>query len=395
MRCLLVDGLQAREELLVYDGENHHRHLVATENNQLGYHQSRSARLESFAQGAVGLISGLAMWLVLLIGIPLIRDGTWGPTVLPMLAVFALASFEAIQPLPTAWRMWGQIKAAADRILDITETRPAVLEPEPVSGPAPGPGLKLEPGSELKPKPKPELAQPLLREPTVAAPPAVSTRCDLEIRGLVFYYPDRAEPVLRGVDLSLPQGRRVGIVRVAGSGKTTLQQVLLRFWEYQQGQILMNGRDLRQYSGEDIRAGMAVVSQHVFLFNASIAENLRLGYPGASDARLLNAARIARLDGFILSLPDGLNSRVGQFGAKLSGGQVRRLAVARALLKNAPILLLDEPTEGLDPVTEAEFWQSLKPVMNGCTVLLITHRSTGLEYMDEVFRLEQGRMMPT
>ncbi len=253
--------------------------------------------------------------------------------------------------------MWGQIRTAATRILEITEARPPVHEP--------------------------------------LNPATLSPASDLEIRDLSFTYPGRSEPVLREVNLVLPQGRRVGIVGAAGSGKTTLQHILLRFWEYDQGEILLGGQELRTCSGEDVRARMAVVSQHVFLFNASIAENLRLGNPQATDARLLDAARIARLEEFIVSLPDGLKSQVGQFGARLSGGQARRLSVARALLKDAPILILDEPTEGLDAATESEFWRGLEPVMQGRSVLLITHRPAGLEYMEAVYRLEQGRLIST
>ncbi|GAB6058893.1 thiol reductant ABC exporter subunit CydC [Desulfonatronum parangueonense] len=355
MRCLVVDGVRGMEELMVFGGRIRHRELVREANQGLIEHQRRSARLESFAQGAVGLASGLAMWLVLLIGIPLVAEGAWAPATLPMLAVLALVSFEAIQPLPGAWRMWGQIRAATGRILEVTEARPPVREP--------------------------------------VQPAVLSEGNDLVIRDLSFTYPGRGEPVLRNVHLDLPQGRRVGIVGAAGSGKTTLQQILLRFWKYDQGDIMLGGRELRACSGEDVRSRMAVVSQHVFLFNASIGENLRLGDPHATDARLLEAARTARLEEFILSLPKGLKSQVGQFGARLSGGQSRRLSVARALLKDAPILILDEPTEGLDAATESAFWQGLEPVMRGRSVLLITHRPAGLEYMDEVYRLEQGRLV--
>jgi ATP-binding cassette, subfamily C, bacterial CydC len=359
LRCLVVDGLRGMEELLVYGAEPRHRELVQRENDRLVRLQTRTSRLESMAQGMVGLASGLAMWLVLVLGIPLVGAGQWSPATLPMLAVLALVSFEAILPLPGAWRMWGQIRMAAGRILEITEARPPVIEP-PES-------QELRPGG------------------------------DLEIRDLWFTYPGgfsgRDEPTLRGLNLDLPQGGRVGIVGSAGSGKTTLQQILLRFWEYEQGEIRLAGRDLRSVSGDVVRARMAVVSQHVFLFNATMAENLRLGRPQATQARLWEALRTARLEEFVATLPDGLHTQVGQFGARLSGGQARRLSVARALLKDAPILILDEPTEGLDAETEAELWTELRPLMQGRSVLLITHRPAGLEYMERVYRLEQGRLV--
>ncbi|PTN37065.1 thiol reductant ABC exporter subunit CydC [Desulfonatronum sp. SC1] len=359
LRCLVVDGLRGMEDLLVYGAGPRHRELVQRESDRLIRLQSRTSRLESMAQGMVGLASGLAMWLVLLVGIPLVGAGVWSPATLPMLAVLALVSFEAILPLPGAWRMWGQIRMAASRILEITEARPPVAEP--------------------------------------AAPQEPRQVADLVIRDLWFTYPhgasDRREPTLCGVNLDLPQGARVGIVGSAGSGKTTLQHILLRFWEYDQGEVRLAGRELRTVSGEEVRARMAVVSQHVFLFNATIAENLRLGRPRATKAQLWEALRKARLEEFVASLPEGLDTQVGQFGARLSGGQARRLSVARALLKDAPILILDEPTEGLDPETEAALWTELRPLMQGRSVLLITHRPAGLEYMERVYRLEQGRLV--
>jgi ATP-binding cassette, subfamily C, bacterial CydC len=355
MRQLVVDGVQKMEELLVYAGQDAQRNRVLKESHDLIRLQARSAGLENFSHAAVGLAASLGMWLVLMIGIPLVTSGAWKPQWLPMLAVLAMAGFESIAPLPGAWRMWGQIRAAAKRILDITAASPPVPEPD--------------------------------------RPADLPWHCDLRIQGLGFHYPGRPEPILRDITLDLPQGRRIGIIGPSGSGKTTLQQILLRFWDYSQGRILLGGEDLRDCAGEDVRARMALVSQHVFMFNATIAENLRLGDPLASDEQLLSAARTAQLEEVIQSLPQGLNSPVGQFGARLSGGQLRRLAVARALLKNAPILILDEPTEGLDQETEKHFWHHLEPVMRRRSVLLITHRPAGLEYMDQVYRLDQGGLV--
>lgn len=357
MRCLVVDGLRGLEELLAYGAIERHRRVFARESRGVLKDQIRLASLDGLSLAAVGLASGLAGWLVLVVGIPHVQGQTWSPAVLPMLVVFALVSFEAVQPLPGAWRMWGQIRAAAVRIMDITE-RPA-------------------------PMPEPE------------RPVAVPARFDLDLRGICFAYSDASRQILNGLDLSLPAGRRVAILGEAGAGKTTLLHLLTRFWEPAQGRILLNGRDVRDFAAEEVRARMAVVSQHVYLFNASIAENLCLANPQATEEQLLAAARAANIKDFILSLPQGLESPVGPYGTKLSGGQARRLAVARALLKDAPVLLLDEPTEGLDEAGEASLWQTLEPLMHGRTVLLITHRQAGLEYMDKVYSLEDGRLYAT
>lgn len=349
LRRQVADSLQGLEELMVYGAAAPQRARVARLNQALLQDQRTQARLESFSQGAVGFAAGIAMWLVLLAGIPLAAAGSWtGPT-LPMLAVFALVSFEALQPLPGAWRMWGQVREAASRVLQITAASPPVADPDPIP-------------------PDPE-------------------GLDIRIRNLTFTYPGRSQPALNNLNLDLPRKARTAILGPAGSGKTTLLHLLMRFWDYDQGEIRLNGRALREYTGEQIRRRIAVVSQHVFLFNATIAENLRLADPDATDAQLLEAARAARIDDFIRALPAGLATHVGQFGTRVSGGQARRLAVARALLKNAPILILDEPTEGLDQETEHALWQTLEPIMQERTVLLITHRAAGIEYMDTVCTL--------
>jgi ATP-binding cassette, subfamily C, bacterial CydC len=353
LRRQVVDGLQGMEELRIYDPAGRHNARVAELSRELIKTQGKQSLLEGFSSGAVGLTAGLAMWLVLLLGIPRVAEGAWCGSTLPMLAMFALVSFEAVLPLPGAWRMWSQTRSAADRVLDITATPPPVPEP-------------------VQPVPDTDIDAP-----------------DLKIQGLCFTYPGRSAPALRDLDLDLPWKSRVAIMGPAGSGKSTLLHLLLRFWDYPQGRIVLNDRSLREYRGEQVRAAMAVVSQHVFLFNASIAENLRLAAPGASDETLLAAARAAQLEDFIRALPQGLETPVGRFGARLSGGQARRLSVARALLKNAPILILDEPTEGLDPETEQALWQTLAPLMQNRTVLLITHRPAGLEYMHRVYYLKK------
>lgn len=349
LRRRVVDSLHGLEELRVYGAAREQRRHVDRLSQMLLDSQRTQARLESFSQGAVGLAAGLAMWLVLIVGIPLVVEGRWAGTTLPMLTVFVLVSFEAIQPLPVAGHMWGRIRAAASRVLEITGAPQPVRDPE---------DIEPEPGHS-----------------------------GIRIEGLTFTYPGAAAPVLKDFDLALPPRSRTAVVGPAGSGKTTLVSLLLRFWEYDQGRILMGGRSLRDYSGAQVRDMIAVVSQHVYLFNTTIAENLRLADPTASDADVMAAARAARIDDFVLSLPDGLDTPVGPFGTRLSGGQVRRLAVARALLKKAPILILDEPTEGLDAPTENAFWQTLAPLLRDRTVLLITHRPAGLEYMEHICRL--------
>jgi ATP-binding cassette subfamily C protein CydC len=167
--------------------------------------------------------------------------------------------------------------------------------------------------------------------------------------------------------------------------------VLLRFWDYQAGSIRLGDRELRECAGESVRARIAVVSQDTYLFNATVRDNLLIARPDADQAALEAACRSAQLHDFITDLPQGYDTQIGEAGARLSGGQARRLAIARALLLDAPILVLDEPTEGLDSITEQALLHTVMALMRGRSVLLITHRLSALtELVDEVLVMDAG-----
>jgi ABC-type multidrug transport system fused ATPase/permease subunit len=185
----------------------------------------------------------------------------------------------------------------------------------------------------------------------------------------------------------------VAIVGPSGAGKSTLVNLLLRFWDYQDGIITLDGCDLREYPPDDVRRLMGVVSQHTYLFNATLRDNLLIAKPDATQAELEQAARRAQLDAFIQSLPQGYDTWIGEQGLRLSGGERQRLAIARALLKDAPILILDEATANLDPVTEREVIQAIREAMQGRATLIITHRLVGLQDADEILALQSGRVV--
>ncbi|WP_242445493.1 amino acid ABC transporter ATP-binding/permease protein [Chromatium okenii] len=195
------------------------------------------------------------------------------------------------------------------------------------------------------------------------------------------------------INLHIPAGTRAAVIGATGSGKSTLFNLLLRFWTPGAGTLRLGGHDLAEFHGDDLRRHIAVVSQHTHLFDATIRENLLLANPDASQTALENACRVAQIHDFIAELPEGYDTWVGETGVRLSGGQGRRIAVARALLKDAPILLLDEPTEGLDAATERDLMEALNRLMRGRTVLLITHRPVGLDWVDQVLVLDQGRTL--
>ena len=198
---------------------------------------------------------------------------------------------------------------------------------------------------------------------------------------------------LDGIDFVLPPGGRLAVVGPSGAGKSTLISLLLRFWDYHQGQITWLGHDLRQYKQDDILRQMAVVSQNAYLFSASLRQNLLLARPHASQADLDRAMQAARLDDFLRALPEGYETWIGDQGRRLSAGERQRLAIARALLKDAPLLLLDEPTANLDPLTERQVVETLHTLAAGRSTLWITHRLVEMQRMDEILVLDGGRIV--
>jgi ATP-binding cassette subfamily C protein CydC len=273
-----------------------------------------------------------------------------------MLVLFAVAAFEAVMPLPGAIQQFGATVTAGRRLFALVDAEPAVVEPP--------------------------------TEPTLHP---VDNR--LEVRGVRFRYPTSERLVLDGIDLILQPGRRVAVVGATGSGKSTLFSLVLRFWLPEEGVIQLGGVPFEALRSEELRGRIAMVSQNTYLFDATIRENLLIADPEACEARLEQVCRTAQIHEFVVGLPEGYDTWVGETGVRLSGGQARRIAIARALLRNAPILLLDEPTEGLDAGTERALMAAVNQLMEGRSVLLITHRPVALAEMDEILVLDQGRVV--
>lgn len=350
----VVDGIQGMADLLAFGCESRYLAQVRQPSQRLEHLERSMARLSGLHGALMGVLMGLATWAVLSLAIPRVTVHQLDGLYLAMITMVVLSSFEAVLPLPQAFQLLENSLEAARRLFRLVEERPAVVDP-PVSIP-------------------------------LALPP------HLRVEGLRFSYTPDGPLVLDGISFDLPAGRHLGVVGPSGAGKTTLIYLLLRFWEYD-GSILLNGKELSQYSQEEVRRCIAVVSQRTHLFNATIRENLLLARPEATETEMFQAACQAQIHDLIQSLPRGYETPVGELGVRLSAGQRQQIAIARAFLKDAPILLLDEPTVHLDPLTEAQIVHGLSALMKGRTIVNITHRLIGLESADEVLVLKAGRIV--
>ena len=213
---------------------------------------------------------------------------------------------------------------------------------------------------------------------------------DLQINNVSFRYPDQQSWVLKNISLNIPQGSKIAIIGPSGSGKTTLLHLLMRYYDPDQGSVLLAKQDLKHLDTDELMTCFGVLSQRSQLFAASIKENLLIAKPDASAKELYNAVKAAGLEKFISYLPEGLDTWVGESGVKVSGGEGRRIALARLYLKNAPVLILDEPTEGLDSDTEQDVFKALADFARDKTVIMVTHREAGLGLVDVVYGMERG-----
>jgi ATP-binding cassette, subfamily C, bacterial CydC len=318
---------------------------------------TRLARREALAAGlgsGLGVTAaGLTVWGVLLLGVAAVSGGTLTRVPLAVLTLTALAAFEAVTPLPGAAMALGHSLSSARRITRVLD------EPEPVREPA---------------------------EPR-ARPTAVSSVALREVR---VRYEQGARAALDGLDLDLRPGRRVALVGPSGAGKSSAAAVLLRFCEVAGGSALLDGNDLASYASDDVRAVVGGCAQDPHVFDASLRDNVRLARPSATDAELDSAARQAGLLAWIESLPGGWDTPAGARGGLISGGQRQRLALARAILADPAVLVLDEPVAHLDRTTRRALTADLLAATRGRATLLITHDLEGLEQVDEIVVLDGG-----
>ncbi len=361
LRTRLVDGIQGLADLLAFGRGGDYSERLAADGRAYGHTQRHLAFLTGFSSALTVLLVNVGMLMILVLAIPLVIDGKIPGVMLAVLTLVALAGFEAVMPLPLAAQTLSSSTQAARRLFDVVDARPLVEE-QVIENPQLHPAVRI-------------------------------TNYDLRFTNLTFTYPGGDLPALQNISIHLAPGKQLAIVGPSGAGKSTLGNLLLRFWDYSQGQITLDGRDLHEYAQEDVRRLVSVISQRSYFFNDTIRQNLLLARPGASESELLAAANRARIDEFITGLPNGYETMIGERGARLSSGERQRLAIARAFLKDAPIFLLDEPTANLDPPTERLILDTLFTSTRGRSLLLITHRLVGLDHMDEIIVLDHGTII--
>jgi len=353
LHSMLVDEVQGAADLLVFDRSLDHRRQGLDVAHETVQSETSLANTRGFAAAGISLLVTAATVTVLALAISQVSVGGLGGVYLAMVALVTVAAFEAVLPVAQAMEHWGSSRQAIQRITEITDAPPPVEDP--------------------------------------SYPIELGAGRDIQFRDVTFSYYSSGEPVLDRLDLTVPDGGRLGIAGPSGAGKSTIVSLLLRFWEPQSGEVRIGGRDIRGYLAENTRDLIGVAPQDIHLFNTTIRDNLLLANPTATDMEILAACRTTLLDEFIATLPEGLDTPVGENGLSLSGGERQRLAIARVVLKDAPIVVLDEPTANLDPATESCLLDSLEPFLAGRTVLLISHRRAVLERASRVVELRNGR----
>jgi ATP-binding cassette, subfamily C, bacterial CydC len=349
----LVELIAGAPEVVAFGGERAALARIHDADSSLVKLARRDARATAVGDGIGLAVTGVTVAGVLAVAVGSSASGQLDRVLIAALALLALASFEAVTPLAAAACELSATLAAGRRILELTQQDAAVRDP----------------------------AAPL---------PAPTWPFVVELEGVRARYPREARPALDGVSLRLEPGERVALVGASGAGKTTVTNLLLRFLDPEQGRVTLAGRSLRDYRQADVRHAVAVAGQDSHLFSASIRDNVRLPRPDASDSEIEQALRRARIWDWIERLPNRLDTLVGEEGRELSGGQRQRIVLARALLADAPILVLDEPTAHLDPSTAGELIRDVFSAADDHTVLLITHRSEGLDLVGRVLTLRPG-----
>lgn len=355
LRTSIVDGVQGLDELIVSGAVKKQGAVISQASQQVIRSQRNLSRLSGFSLGGMTFLTGFTMWLIVILVIPMVEAGLLEPASLAMFTLLALAAFEAVIPLPDAFRLLGQVHMAARRLFELVDQQPLIREPSQPLG-------------------KPDHFHWVFDK-------------------LDFQYENSPDLVLKNINLDIASGKKIAIVGATGAGKSSLFQLLLKNRPALNGKLTLSGAPISDYHSDDINQWISVVPQQPYLFNTTILENIRLARPGASTDEIEKVLELAQLDDFVSSQPDGIHTWVGETGVRLSGGEAKRLAIARALIKDHELLLLDEPTEGLDAKTSETVLNNIFTQLADKSLVMITHQYTGLDDFDEVIVLENGKIL--
>ncbi|HWQ46141.1 MAG TPA: thiol reductant ABC exporter subunit CydC [Longilinea sp.] len=352
----LLDNLQGLDVIATYDNAGQRLTELTKYNREYGQSQVLLAAKAGIGSGLNILVSNGTIWVLLLVAVPLVTSLQIPGVLLAVIALASIASFEVVLPLPTAAQKLEGALTAAGRLFRLADQTPPV--PEPIN--------------------KPETLVDFQ---------------SLSLRRLTFRYAPELPAALTDISLELPAGKHIAIVGPSGAGKTTIGNILQRFWDVPDGQLYLNGHEIHEFALRDVRALLGVVSQSTDLFTLTVRQNLFLARPAAPEPDLWEALGQAQLDGWVRSLPHGLDTWLGDRSLQMSGGERQRLAIARVILQRAPLFLFDEPTANLDAVTEDAVLKTLLQITQKKTLIWITHRMKGLEDLDEILVMDQGQIV--
>jgi thiol reductant ABC exporter CydC subunit len=349
----VVDTFERLPELVAYGEVDRRLSALAETESRLLHHLDSAARLRGAGAAVVTFATGSALWCALVLGVPAVRSGSFPAVLLAVVVLVPLALAEVLAPLPIAAGELTRSSGALERVVEVLDTQDPVVEPD--------------------------------RPARMPAAPY-----DIAVAGIGARWPGQQCDALCGVDLDLPAGRRVALVGASGSGKSTLAMVLLRFLDPVAGRVTLSGVDTRELDADAVRRVVGLLAQDAHIFDSTVWENVRLARPDATRSEVRGALAGARLLDWVDSLPDGLDSWVGEHGDLMSGGERQRLALARVLLADFPVVVLDEPAEHLDQRTADALLADVLEATRGRTVLAITHRLQGYEDFDEIVVLADG-----
>lgn len=352
-RQQLTSWLHGQAELSIFGASTRFREQM--EQTELSWHeaQRRQSELTALSQALMLLMGAAAVIVILWMAAGGVGGNSQPGPLIALFVFCALAAFEALAPVTGAFQHLGQVMASAVRITELTGQQPEVTFSETASD--------------------------------------VPQRVSLTLKNVSFTYPQQTQPALMNLNLHVNAGEHIAILGRTGCGKSTLLQLLTRAWDPQSGELLLNEQPISSMDERTLRRTMSVVPQRVHLFSATLRDNLLLAAPNATDDAL--SAVLVRTGLEKLLDDSGLNSWLGEGGRQLSGGELRRLAIARALLHDAPLMLLDEPTEGLDATTESQILDLLADVMRDKTVLMVTHRLRGLAQFEQIIVMDNGQII--